>query len=321
MNSESVKKKIIFDTNVISYISKQNLENELLDICQKANIEILLPLAILLELSKTADETDRKKFLLFISNKSFIKLHTETYYEALEIKNVVEQFYPKYIINEFANSSISQYLENLQEKYLTNCFKKNNELHNIAISMQLPEQSVQLQIQRKNKENTSQYGINIEKDNLLDIKLPFFEGDVLEPWKQDNICFFYNLYLTQYKEEGKGYRFFLDNMVDMTSLFSDKEKVQYFWKNNASPDKLPRNWTRCMVRFLQQYKKIIASNPFDEMIASNLINVDFFYTTDKKYYDILEIIKRNIPKEIFFPTLKLLKPENIIFEIQNSLKT
>ncbi len=44
-------KKIIFDTNVISYISKQNLENELLDICQKANIEILLPLAILLELS------------------------------------------------------------------------------------------------------------------------------------------------------------------------------------------------------------------------------------------------------------------------------
>ena len=61
------------------------------------------------------------------------------------------------------------------------------ELHNIAISMQLPEQSAQLQIQRKNKENTSQYGINIEKDNLLDIKLPFFEGDVLEPWKQDNI--------------------------------------------------------------------------------------------------------------------------------------
>ena len=75
-----------------------------------------------MELSKTADETDRKKFLLFISNKSFIKLHTETYYEALEIKNVVEQFYPKYIINEFANSSISQYLENLQEKYLTKCF-------------------------------------------------------------------------------------------------------------------------------------------------------------------------------------------------------
>ena len=30
MNRESVKKKIIFDTNVISYISKQNLENELL---------------------------------------------------------------------------------------------------------------------------------------------------------------------------------------------------------------------------------------------------------------------------------------------------
>ena len=87
----------------------------------------------------------------------------------------------------------------------------------------------------------------------------------------------------------------------------------------ARRDTMKVQWLRWAIKFVQQFKKIKDSNPFDELHAAYLVKVQYFVTADKLLYDCLKRIKKD--KVIDFADPILIKVNNldIMDQLRNKL--
>ena len=89
-------KKVIFDTNIFSYVVNQNLEDDFVRLVEELDICICIPPSILLEAARTNNSVQRVKLLKPVSNRKFYKLRSEIDYECEEVIKEIRRLYPSY---------------------------------------------------------------------------------------------------------------------------------------------------------------------------------------------------------------------------------
>lgn len=321
-------KKVIFDTNIFSYVVNQNLEDDFVRLVEELNICICIPPSILLEATRTNNSVQRVKLLKLVSNRKFYKLRSEIDYECEEVIKEIRRLYPGY---RKRGGNIKKVRNN--RKFWTkdiwkDCIDNHEKLHIEAIRTTKYEAKEIIDIQKQNKIAFAEWNINkIQLNNLLvqfenDEQIAntnILLSDQFEPWRIDCLTNLENIYKNIEYNNGNILKGWLDPWIKMNDFINDKEKYYDFWLKEVEIANMKRNWIRWAIRFVQQFKKILPSNPYDEQHISHIVDIDLFLTSDKKLYSCLDIIKKQDIIKFAQPLLISINSGDLIKEIRVKL--
>ena len=313
---------MLVDINIVSDIVENHLKEDFFLLLKDRKLSACVTLSILLEMAKTNDSCKRKKFLQFIRDDVFEKLRSDDDLECEEVIQEVKRAFPQYYQEKNilkAQKRRKYHLEQLWQE----CILKHEDLHNQAMQISEIEGKITVDIQKKNKESFKEW--NIDKIKLNEMKAIFDEdkgwiisNEGYELWRIDSFCAFYNFYMNP-SPNSHLIKFWLDAYLDMNSFIHDKQNYHDFWFMKARRDTMKVQWLRWAIKFVQQFKKIKDSNPFDELHTAYLVKVQYFVTADKLLYDCLKRIKKD--KVIDFADPILIKVNNldIMDQLRNKL--
>jgi hypothetical protein len=103
-------------------------------------------------------------------------------------------------------------------------------------------------------------------------------------WRIDCLCSWREALYVQ-NPHSRDYCDWLKPFVVHTA-FQGRSCVE-FWMNDVLEDNVRRNRITALVAYYQLHRKITHGNPFDQNHASNLLDVDYFFTCDRAFYEAL----------------------------------
>ncbi len=323
-------KTAIFDTNFWSYLASSGREKDFRALEKRIDLQVLLPPSILLEAFKTADPELRVNILHAMKSVNRKKMRTEADLETEELIFEIRRLRPE-IRRSFGNTKTVEKLRKFWTSEIWHkCIDKHEVFHKESI-IHNPEVAKQIEAQRYNKARGN--GWNENKVKLSELTARFDKNATgindfidleqeYELWRMGN-SFYYQKVLS--REDLPRYRNertivdWCEPFINIKAFITDKKSFFSFWLYECMASKMPRNWLRWAMDFLQPIRKIGLGNAYDCAHSSYLVDADFFFTSDKRYYDCLQIIYDEDFISIAKPVLLSTNADLFIDEITNSV--
>jgi hypothetical protein len=292
--------KLILDTNIWRYLVESKNKNNLYKCTQDFKCEILVPPAIVIETLRMGDRKLRKKIVELQTRDCWKRLMPDAFLQSQDWMAELLRLHPEWGKKspDTSNKRRLQYdwirkkggfwekarknTDAMSEKY----YLKDSKTLAIAQKQSKDVRSAVLQDNKKEKETqslstltgswTNLVGEEVEMDawrvyseliwtNMLrDKKSPFWE------WTQEEI----NLELI---------------LLDYYPQFLE------FWRDEADVKKLPREWIRTALYFLQGKHKVTNGNPVDSTISVHLVDADLIASADRNFVSIANQIRGAAP--------------------------
>jgi hypothetical protein len=143
-----------------------------------------------------------------------------------------------------------------------------------------------------------------------------------QPWRVDSM-FWYNYSLEDAalstSNNDRTIVDWTDPWITIDAFLEDKKRLYKFWLEEVEISRMPRNYTRWAMNFLQPLRKIGSGNSLDVQHSAYLIDADIFFTCDRRYYDCLKIIYNDRVVPIAKPILLPANIENALELIESSV--
>jgi len=86
--------------------------------------------------------------------------------------------------------------------------------------------------------------------------------------------------------------------LDLDAIRQDKASWVSFWTQEADTSALPREWIRWAMASTQATRNVTTGTPGDNQLATYLLDVDVFVTTDKAFVALIEAMRPHSPSPL-----------------------
>lgn len=297
--------KLLLDTNIWSYISKHDLQSELLRVMRKGHAQFMIAPYSVTEARDTRDANERKKLLTTMTNKSWKRLMPDTFLEAEEIKTALLSARPQW-----------QNLTPTDNAYIRSRFHFRRsrggfwDMARDEVPLRITDESLREMLENelarqevkaiRDHFKDSQLGAETNLQRVtIDLEAPILGKNTVEYWR--------NATAYHFEEEMKvftsPYREFLDCFINVEAMFADMQDFERVWYEEIEPSQLKRLWVRGSMEYLQRWHQPTNGSPADSLLSVHLLDADYFVTADKKFAKCLKKIHQEAPFETGKPLL------------------
>jgi len=295
-------KTAIFDTNFWSYLALSGRQREFESLEKSLNLQILLPPSILLEVTRTVDATTRVNILRVMRAGNRKKMRTEADLESEELVYEIRRLRPNLRRIGASTKRIRELRKFWVSEIWRHCISNHEELHRQLVVSQQKDIAELGAVQKNHKESFSEWDVNKVKPSGVTAKFPSTEERLrglvdfnreYEPWRIENL-FYYKKCLSKVDfpiAHGDGtVADWCEPLIKIKDFLGHEEQYFSFWLEESKVERMPRNWLRWAVNFLQPFRKLGAGNPYDAQHSAYLVDADLFFTSDKRYFECLQTI-------------------------------
>ena len=324
--------KVIFDTSFWSYLAESDQEGAFVDLEKKLNLEVILPPSILLEVQKTKDKEKRIK-IIKVMNKGYRKKErTEVDMESEELIYEVRRLHPECSKYFSSTKRINKLRKFWTKDIWKNSIEKTDFYHNRMVRSEKRGIGIVINEQESIKKGMQEAKWDVNKTRPSDMKAKFSEKSTFalkyvdvnkdyDPWRIINLYYYKksleNVSL-QINHDDRTVADWCEPWIDIKEFMANEKRYFDFWLEEVEIRNMQRNWLRWAVSTMQPLRKIANSNPYDEQHSAYLINVDMFYTCDRRYYECLKVIYDDNQVTIAKPVLIDADINNALCQIEKN---
>jgi len=295
-------KTAIFDTNFWSYLASSGRQREFESLEKTLNLQILLPPSILLEVIRTVDASTRVNILQVMKAGNRKKMRTEADLESEELVFEIRRLRPNLRRIGASTKRIRELRKFWVSEIWRHCISKHEELHRESVMTHKNEIAELGALQKSQKESFSEWDVNKVKPSGVTAKFPITDerlrglvdfNKAYEPWRIENLFYYKNCLSKVDLSITQGDRTVADwcePLIKIRDFLGDEKEYFSFWLDESKVERMPRNWLRWAVNFLQPFRKLGAGNPYDGQHSAYLVDADLFFTSDKRYFECLQTI-------------------------------
>ncbi|MFC1761176.1 hypothetical protein ACFL6U_03750 [Planctomycetota bacterium] len=309
--------KVIFDTNFWSYLAGNNKEKDFCDVEKELKLEVLLPPSILLEAQKTKDRQKRIKIIKAMNTPNRETTRTEADLEAGELVSEVRRLLPE-CRNKYGNTNRIKKLRRFWIKGIWKDAIGNTDFyHKRMLDQDKCGVDQVIKEQQKNKKLMHEAKWDVNKTRPSEIKAQFSDKDTFasrfaeknkkyEPWRIVNLYYYkkhLDFVVLPKNEDQRTVADWCEPRINIKDFLGNEKRYVDFWLSGIQLENMQRNWLRWAVHALQPFRKITIGNAYDDQHSAYLVDAEYFFTSDRRYFECLQTIYKDNAVEIAKPIL------------------
>lgn len=294
---------------------------------------MVLPPSVLMEVARVRREDVFKKIVHVLVTGRRVRLPTEAELESREVVEEVRRLRPDWLLT-IPNVARVASLHNFWTKRVYRMASEDpGELQRRYRSLPDPERQI-VAIQRQGREGLLAAGgdwsaldawVWPDPAAPATLKEGWPEGRRVQAWRAEaRELFWHQLTVVPGRElltgEDATYAEWVGCWVDLRRLGRSKEEFTRFWFEDVEVDRVPRRWVRWATDMAQLQAKVSGGNPRDNQHSAYIVDCDVFVTADRRFADVLDLVKRAAPFRIASPAL-LKTGEGVIRQLERAVRS
>jgi hypothetical protein len=295
------KQRVLFDTNVWSYLSCTVNADVISKHANAGGKEILVSPTVISELREIGNTQVRLASLNLATDPRWVRLMPEAFSECAELKRNIRILHPEWFFEKPKMAEMNRVRydwvrrgggfwerarKDLPDRVTDESVRADREL------MLARKESNEIR-KRTTPINPPSPSININEIGGVPPggEWPGYEGRPVAYWRIPGLIAFRNellVYTSPYRE-------WLDCEINVPAMFADPSAMNRMWLYHLDPVQVPRQWLRGAFEFLQAWHKVTPGTPGDASLSTHLIESDVVVSADKNFVRFAERCHREAP--------------------------
>jgi len=291
---------VLLDTNIWRYLVDSGFGDSLFQETRRSNKRVAIAPAVIIESLRMSDPKLRNKIIELQTRGCWERLMPDSFLECEDVKREMLRIHPEWALEE-ENSNLFRKLRydwlrskgGFWEKVRVETEKVANH-YRLRDSSTLEEVRSQLRDARKSVVDTGARILNT--NSLDDLKGSWRDGRtgekiVVDAWRVYAVTIWSNMLSCE-----SVFKQWLGCSIDIDLLVSYRASdFVRFWQGEIQQEKVPREWIRAAMYFMQSERKVTDGNPTDSAISTHAIDVDLIVSADKNFVAMLNRLQDEAP--------------------------
>ena len=280
---------LLLDTNVWSYFADHEAGEDLARTARAAGVRVAVSPVTVEEVRRIGKTEVRQRLLRLVAREGWLRLMPEAYSECVEVKSEIKRLRPGWVLPSPKLAEINRLRYDWVRRvggYWDRAARdvtpaKTDESERAARKLQLA------------REESSAIRRHIATEKLhgeqTDLRLVAgipegtatigWDGNPVEYWRVPSL----HLFRTELLVYTSPAREWLDSEIEVAAMLAEPASMNRLWLSEMSATAVPRQWLRRAMEFLQAWRTVTPGTPGDCSLATHLVEVDDFITTDKNF--------------------------------------
>ncbi|OXM43863.1 hypothetical protein [Amycolatopsis alba] len=305
----------MLDTNLWSSIGDEEATAEFNAEMAARGVAVVTPPSILIEVARLPVAAARQRIITALTTGHRVRLRTEAALEAAEIIAEAKRLRPHWL-RRMPDTGRTASLDTYWTKKLwREAAEDSTRIHEYQVETYHRPTDYLVAKQKEQRKAILETDFNVRPLTAIMVKsepdtpeeyLDGWSGEPVEAWRIESWHVYrYNLFTVGGRaaltREDTTRADWVGAYLDLRIMRSDTADFGRFWTQDVEVTRMPRNWLRWAVRFVQSTQKIGPGNPADEQHSAYLPDCDVFVSADARYITALRQVRADAPFEFAKP--------------------
>jgi hypothetical protein len=298
MNEPTRPPRVLFDTNVWSYLVDHDGIEPVRKAARAAGVDIVACPAVTYECLRTSDRVRRKRLAKALARDCWTRVMPEAFNEAADLRREVSRLRPQWLRespdrvryererSDWDGSGFWWRVRNDPDMAARHVAAVGEERLNRARSET-----------KAARDDAHSRGYTLENFqwehfSTFDSPRPGWNGEQFETWRAKALRHWWDdLVMGQSRTMND----WLAPWLKLDAIRGDQASWLQFWTRDVDAARLPREWIRWAMAATQSTRRVTSGTPGDNQLASHLPEVDMFVSTDRAFVDLIEVMRPHAP--------------------------
>lgn len=278
--------KILLDTNVWRYLVDADAVPLLRQAARKSHHRIAMAPGVFYEALRTGDRQLREKLVGAMASPEWLRLMPDAYTEAMELRNEVFRVRPAWKrsppdlgLHRRLRFDWVRSKGGFWDRAVSDM---EREAALVADTVTLDRARSEAQDVREDAKGQPQLPLDAPLDAIQGQpteQMPGWNGDWIDLWRLTSMAG----WIKTLQYPGHAYEEWLGGEIMTAFLRIPSADLTRFWCYDVRSDRLPSQWLRAAMTYLQRFHKVTDGTPVDAQISTYLLDVDLFLSADKNF--------------------------------------
>ena len=300
MTDSPAPPRVLLDTNVWNYLVDHGGIEPMRKAVKVRGICLIACPAVVYECLRTSDRDRRRRLARALTRDTWSRVMPEAFSEAEDFRIEVSRVRPGWLM---ASPDLRQWrLE--RSDWLGGFWRRVREdPHMVARhvatvgSERLERAQAETRAARAEAHSRGHTLDNFiwDHNSTFTVPTPGWNGQDFETWRAAALQHWWRDLVLG---ESRTMNDWLAPWLDLDAIRQDKASWVSFWTQEADTSALPREWIRWAMASTQATRNVTTGTPGDNQLATYLLDVDVFVTTDKAFVALIEAMRPHSPSPL-----------------------
>lgn len=290
--------RVLLDTNVWNYLVDVNGVEPLRKAAKAHQVAVIACPAVVYECLRVGDRDVRSRRAKALAREDWTRLMPEAFSEAQDLRKEVERLRPNWVLDSpdlrqwqrnradwqggfwwrvrKAPDVVARHISVLGDAQLQQARKET-----VAARRQAASYAHTIHTFKWNRATTSFTG-----------PTPGWNGQEFEAWRGASVSTWWRDLVLGQSQTALDW---LAPWLDLQAIAAEPASWTRFWTHDAESVALPREWIRWAMAEAQATRATSPGTPGDNQLATYLVDVDLFVSTDKVFVELVDAMRPHCP--------------------------
>jgi predicted nucleic acid-binding protein len=290
--------RVLLDTNVWNYIVEVDGVEPLRQAARANRVAIVACPAVVYECLRVADPDKRRRRAKALAREDWLRLMPEAFSEAEDVRREMQRLRPGWLLDTPDLRQWSRNRADWQSGFWRRVRREPGVVagHIKALGDDRLQQARGATKAARKQGESLGHTIHTFKWNratgAFAVPTPGWDGSEFEAWRGLSVsCWWNDLILGESPTTLE----WLGPWLDLRAVRSDIASWTRLWTREVETSALPREWIRWAMAETQATRTTSNGTPGDNQLATYLVDVDIFVTTDKVFVDLADAMRPHCP--------------------------
>ena len=312
---EQHRRRILFDTNVWANIAENNQVERVRGAAREHGVHVIACPAVVYEILRSTDPILRKRDLLAVTQRAWIRPMSEIYQQAEQLRQQIERRHPEWLE---PNPDLRQWHhlywdwkgDHKPSRGLAGGFwwrarhrpQFQTQILEIAESGRMDEARESYKAARPaSGDNPFEQTVLADSVTRFEIPTPGWKGDTFASWRMEGLAQWWHGLFNE--PERPVHREWLGPFLDLDKLRMDRAGWVRLWVYELEASDVPLEWLSWAFMIVSSKRRFTSGTPGDCQIGLYLADCEEFATCDKAFSAIVRKVAAEAPCPLAEPVL------------------
>lgn len=290
--------KVLLDTNVWNYIVEAHGVEPLRKAARASRVSIVACPAVVYECLRVPDTAMRRRRAKAVAREDWMRLMPEAFSEAEDLRRELQRLRPNWFVERPDLREWRRHRADWRGDFWRRV-RRDPALvagHIKALGDDRFQQA--RTASRDARKDAESLGVTLHpfkwnrSTAIFAFPTPGWDGNEFEAWRAASVSHWWNDLVVGASQTTLDW---LAPWLDLDVIRGDQASWTRLWTREVAMSALPREWVRWAMAETQATRSNSNGTPGDNQLATYLIDVDMFVTTDKVFADLADAMRPHCP--------------------------
>ncbi|NED96867.1 hypothetical protein G1H11_16290 [Phytoactinopolyspora alkaliphila] len=289
---------VLLDTNVWNYIIDENGVEPLRKMAKASGIQVVACPAVVFECLRVPDPDKRRRRAKALTREDWLRVMPEAFSGAEDLRFELGRLRQAWFLEAPDLRQWYRHRADWQSGFWWRVRHSSREMARVIGSLgdsDLQQARVEAKFARKEAESLGHTLHKFKWNNATATfaePTPGWDGNAFEAWRAASVAWWWDKLV--HGRSGPAVDW-LGPWLDLRAIGADPASWAQLWTREVETHALPREWVRWAMAEAQATRSTSPGTPGDNQLATYLIDVDMFVSTDKVFVELVDAMRPHCP--------------------------